>query len=360
MARKWFIWEPSPCLADVVPFLSRPLSSKSSVGLVPPPFSLLPTPHLHPDSGPEQAAGVSSCRPGRDTSRGCLPTHSQPSPALLWPPLSQSLLQGSLGFTSDLGKDVQGPGSKERQRGKLGSSFPQGPCQEAPLGPVSTREQRQLHVPTPPPNTAFCCLEVKEKHQRQVPLAHSSQFLSSDFALHLTSRIRGPQVSAQLVPLPTIAGSCPEAPSVPPGKSYFLSTARPEQWTHTPCLPDKTQLIPVKINLKPYDSHFDVRPLRRSQGAPGILFLIFYHYMIIFFCWYLFLRTIIFSGSVISCPIDCEFSIWAWGVQGVTSDCSFSPRSSAYMLFTDFLLFLLLLKYIGALGEILFGRKFVL
>ena len=35
--------------------------------------------------------------------------------------------------------------------------------------------------------------------------------------------------------------------------------------------------------------------------------------MIIFFCWYLFLRTIIFSGSVIFCQVDWEFSIWARG-----------------------------------------------
>ena len=47
MARKWFSWESSPSLADVVPFLSRPLSSKSSVSLVPPPFSLS---SLHPEA----------------------------------------------------------------------------------------------------------------------------------------------------------------------------------------------------------------------------------------------------------------------------------------------------------------------
>ena len=45
MARKWFSWESSPSLADIVPFLSQPLSSKSSVSLVPPPFSLS---FLHP------------------------------------------------------------------------------------------------------------------------------------------------------------------------------------------------------------------------------------------------------------------------------------------------------------------------
>lgn len=173
------------------------------------------------------------------------------------------------------------------------------------LGPCF--HKRTETAPCPRPTTqhsSLCCLEIKEKHQRQVPLSHSSHFLSSDFALHLTSRIHGPQVSAQLVPLPTIAGSCLRSTFNPTWKVLLPLHCRPEQRTHAPCLPNKTQFIPVKINLKPQDSHFDVWPLRRSQGAPGILFLIFYHYMIIFFCWYLFLRTIIFSGSVISCPID--------------------------------------------------------
>lgn len=127
-----------------------------------PSFSLTPYPTCTQTQGQSRLPGSPAAGlAGTLAGAACRPIPSPP--ALLWPPPEPVSATGLLGFTSDLGKDVQGPGSKERQGESWAVLSPRDHVRKRPWALFPQREQRQLHVPAPPPNTALCCLEVKEK-----------------------------------------------------------------------------------------------------------------------------------------------------------------------------------------------------
>lgn len=204
----------------------------------------------HPDSRPVRAPRASCCRPGRQASRGC---SAGPLPALSCPLMAdpepasargsrdlQGLYSRGLPMTLARVSRALAPGGRQRaqthpQGAGWGRSCLKGPPHGQPLDPLSTREQRQLHV-SPPVlrNMAPCCLEIKEKtpsdggaclNSASLPLLPPLPLFTLCAPLNpLDSTVPRYIFSSSLYLQMLLPGP---VPPIPPGKSSFHCIPKP-------------------------------------------------------------------------------------------------------------------------------------